>query len=468
MRASTLALAAIALVGCKGRGPAPTSVAATTPTPPTHSVVAALSAAAPAPPIHFIEDDIAAATAMARAEGKALFIETWAPWCHACLSMKNFVLGDPALRPLASRVVFATVDTDREVNAAFLDKYAVHSLPTFLILDPTVDKVVGYWSGTVSVREIRDLIGDALATMGGTAKDPASHALGEARAAHAAGDLTRAARAYEQAIASSTPAWSGKSSALLAWIETLASAKAWGPCTQLGLAHLHDVTGASAPADFASVLLACADKVSPGPEQDTARSAAVERLRELTAHPSADASVDDRQDALDVLANGLEDLGDAAGARKAQEDRLRLLEHAAAAATTVDEAQTFDYARAGAYVALGRAEDAVKMLAQRERELPEAYEPPARLSGVLFKMGRLPEALAAINRAISRSYGPRKLEYLKARADVQTAAGDRAAAIASVKEEVKGYEALPAGQGRPGKLSDAFRRLGELERAGSK
>ena len=60
---------------------------------------------------------------------------------------------------------------------------------------------------------------------------------------------------------------------------------------------------------------------------------------------------------------------------------------------TPEMAQTFDYARANAYVALGRADEAVAMLTRRERELPDSYEPPARLARVLFKSGRLPEAL---------------------------------------------------------------------------
>jgi tetratricopeptide (TPR) repeat protein len=135
----------------------------------------------------------------------------------------------------------------------------------------------------------------------------------------------------------------------------------------------------------------------------------VARLQEITRRPPADASIDDRQDALDRLSSGLNALKDEAGARAAQEARAALLEQAAAAAKTPELVQTFDYARANAYLALGRAEEAVRMLEHREKEMPGSYEPPARLAGVLYKSGRLPEALAAIDRAISRAYGPRRL-----------------------------------------------------------
>ncbi len=267
----------------------------------------------------------------------------------------------------------------------------------------------------------------------------------------------RAAAAYERALAAAPPAWPGRGPALGAWIEALSAAKAWADCARLGQARAGEVVGSSAPGDFASVLLSCAEKLPAGPDQDSARRAAVARLREVTARPAADASVDDRQDALGELSAGLEALGDAAGARAAQEARAALLEQAAAAAKTPEQAQTFDYARAGAYLALGRSDAAVRMLAQRERELPGSYEPPARLAGVLFKTGRLPEALAAIDRAVARAYGPRRVGYLKLRADILDKSGDPAGALAARREEVKGWEALPPGaiephrpRGRPG------------------
>ena len=49
-------------------------------------------------------------------------------------------------------------------------------------------------------------------------------------------------------------------------------------------------------------------------------------------------------------------------------------------------AQTHDYQRAQAYVALGRGDEAVAMLEAREKELPNSYEPPARLASALAKL----------------------------------------------------------------------------------
>jgi thiol-disulfide isomerase/thioredoxin len=457
LHASLLAcLAVVAPIAC-----APTPVAregsASAPAAPTAGATAKTSK------LVFMEDDVAGATAKARAEGKALFVDAWAPWCHTCLSMKHFVLGDPSLASLEGRVVFASLDTDRPEAAAFLERHQVKAWPTFFVIDPASDRVVGYWAGSASIREIRGLCEEGLAEMRGGAKDPASRAFVEARATHAAGDLVRAAAAYERAVVAAPPSWPSRSAALVGWMETLAGAKAWSDCARVGQAHAAEVDGSSAPGDFASYLLTCADKLQ-GAEQASARRAAVALLKATTTKPPTDASVDDRQDALAALAEGLAALGDSAGARAAQEARVALLERAAAAAKTPEQAQTFDYARANAYVALGRADEAVRMLEQRERELPGSYEPPARLAGVLHKTGHAAEALAAIDRALARAYGPRRLRYLQLRADILAERGDVAGSLAARREEVKGWETLAPGQASPAQLADARRRLEEAEK----
>ncbi len=117
-------------------------------------------------------------------------------------------------------------------------------------------------------------------------------------------------------------------------------------------------------------MLDCAGHLPDGPDREAARKAAVARLQAITARPPEGATVDDRADALGILAEALEASKDAAGAKKAQEARLALLEEAARSARTPDEAHTFDYLRANTYVALGRGDEAVRMLEQRERELP--------------------------------------------------------------------------------------------------
>src|SRR5262249_25461603 len=79
------------------RTAAPAEHASPPPSPPPK--------AAPRAPLVFLEDDMAGARARASAAGKLLFVDAWAPWCHTCLSMRNFVLSDPSLAPLAELAV---------------------------------------------------------------------------------------------------------------------------------------------------------------------------------------------------------------------------------------------------------------------------------------------------------------------------------------------------------------------------
>jgi thioredoxin-like negative regulator of GroEL len=422
----------------------------------------------PAATVEFIHDDLPAATERARAQGKALFVDAWAPWCHTCLSMKGYVLNDPSLHALAERVIFVAIDTDRPENAAFLDQYTVSVWPTFYVMDPAGGKVIGHWPGAASVREIKGFIEESVEllerTRRGTlpAGDPLRELM-EAKEAHATGSYKRAAQAYERAVAKMPAGAKRRSEALLGWIQALYRGANFSACARTGTAHMTEMEGAVAPADYASVLLTCASRLPPGEVEQQARRAAVLRLQAITREPHAEASADDRADALRILAEGLLDVGDVRGASAARRARIAVLDQASANAPSPEAASAYDYALAMAYLAVDRQADAIRMLEQRERELPELYEPPARLAEVLAKLGRTEQALAAINRSIGRAYGPRRLRYLRFRADLLRKLGDHAGEVATLREEVAGHEALAKGQANRDRLHEAKRRLAEAE-----
>ncbi|XXX72215.1 thioredoxin family protein [Sorangium sp. So ce134] len=467
-------VALVSLAACAAdpppRAPAPAA-------PPAAAAAGSAAAAPPAaaapeaarPPLEFIRDDVPRAREKARAEGKALFVDAWAPWCHTCLSMKHYVLTDPSLRPFADRVVFADIDTDRPENAPFLERHEVTVWPTLFVLEPADGQVVGLWRGAASVEELRELLREALHAMDSKAAsalppDDPNRLLVEAKRAHSAGDHAAAVIAYVRALARGGEAWPRRSEALLGLISALRRKDPAG-CAEAGMRHVAEVKGAALPADFAGVLLSCAAALPDGKAQRAAREAAVGRLRSIVESPPADSSADDRADAWGLLAEGLEALGDAAGARAANESKLAVLERAAKEAKAPEAAAAYDYGRAMAYLALSRGDEAVAMLKEREAQMPASYEPPARLAQVLHAMGREAEALAAVERAIGRAYGPRRLRYLKLRAEIQQKLGQGAEQVATLREEVAGYEALPKGHASQAALDDARRRLAEAEKA---
>ena len=185
------------------------------------------------------------------------------------------------------------------------------------------------------------------------------------------------------------------------------------------------VDGAAAPADVTYYTLACANDL-PAEKADRraeVRTAIIEHLEKITQDPPVGASVDDRADAMSQLSSALRSAGEPEAARRTDEARLELMESAASAASSPLSAAVYDYQRAGAYLALDRGEQAVEMLVLREKQMPDAYEPPARLAWVLGELERHEEALTAIGRAISRSYGPRRLRYHQMQIELLTKLG---------------------------------------------
>jgi thiol-disulfide isomerase/thioredoxin len=453
--------ASLALSACKqAQSPEATADAA--------PAAAAAAPAAPAASAFAHVENFDEGMAKAKAEGKAVLVDAWAPWCHTCLSMQNYVLNDPSLAPLAERVVLVELDTDKPENAAFLEKYSVNVWPTFFVIDPASGDATGLWPGSASATEFRGFVQDGLAAIDAKGANPDSpeaiSALAKARQAR--GDWAGAAKEYARVVEVAPADWPRRSEALMGWVFSLSQADDNAKCIEVGRAHLAEVKGAAVPADYASTLLGCAGDAKDG-DAKLARAEAIARLKEFTANPPADASADDRADAWNTLSYALADEGDDAGAQHAQEQRLAVLEKAAAGIQDPLLAQTFDYQRAQAYVALKRGDEAVKMLEAREAELPNSYEPPARLASALSKMEKLPEALVAIDRAIAKSYGPRQLLYVKQKADIQGRMGDHAGQVETLKAEVAGYQALAKGHARPEALEDAKKRLAEAQKAGA-
>jgi tetratricopeptide (TPR) repeat protein len=104
----------------------------------------------------------------------------------------------------------------------------------------------------------------------------------------------------------------------------------------------------------------------------------------------------------------------------------------------------------------------LEAIQESERELPDDYNPPARLALVLREMGRYDEALAASDRALAKVYGPRKLTILDARATILEKKGDRAGAKAALEEALTFAATLPAPQRRKGMIERIEKHLGQI------
>ncbi len=447
-RTGSLSPAALLLVGLLGCGSGPAS----------DGPNAALAEAAPARPVTFQEGDFASALTKASEEKKLVFVDAWAPWCHTCLSMRDVVLADPELSRFERSYVFVALDTDREESAAFLERYRMRVWPTFFVITPESGSVLAMHGGAMSLAELTSLLDSGLRTAkAGPDAAPGISVLARAHQAYVSKDFARAASLYEEAA--SMGASERRTEALLGAMRAHHEAGDPGRCATFGSAHAAAVTGSAAPVDFLYYLRDCAEKLPAGSDKEAALKVARQRILALVETPPAGSSVDDRADALAAAAEMLRREGDKAGATKLEERRLAMLEAAAREAKTPAEAQVYDYERMGALLALERAADAVKMLEERTKQLPDSYEAHARHAQALIAASRLADAKAALDRAIALSYGPRRLGYLARKADVLGKLGDRAGKIATLEAEVKGWGELEAGHADGKRLEDAEKRL---------
>lgn len=360
--------------------------------------------------------------------------------------MKAYVFTDKALGRYAGQFVWLSLDVEKAENAPYKKKYGVDALPTYLVLDPKTEKVALRWVGGASVPQLVRILADATAAVYG--RVPAREAaLARADKLYGESDYAKAAVAYREAIDKAPAGWPRYGRAVESLLFALYQTKDYAGCARLSRKAWPLLKKTTSAANVAASGLSCATGI---PKEDPNRAELVAALaaasREILASPRSDLAADDVSAVYETLAAEREDAKDEAGAKKILQERAAFLERAAAKAKTPDERAVFDSHRLGTYLELGEPERAVPMLQASERDLPDDYNPPARLAAAYRAMKRYDDALAASDRALAKAYGPRKLGMLQTRADIYKDKGDLAAARRTIEEAVRLAESLPEGQ----------------------
>ena len=400
-------------------------------TPPAATPTAEMHEPAPSQAtrsIRFIEDDYARALAEARAQHLPLFVDAWAPWCHTCMSLRNFVFSDPALKPLAGRFVWASIDTEREENADAVTKLGVHALPTLYVVDAERDAPILAWPGSLTATELVSLLEGSSSAGGGDATGATAVALVRAHRAGAEGKPREAIASYRAALASAPENWARRGEAVDGLVTELADDGELAECVEVGAREAPKMPAGTTIADVLRAAIGCAEGLPAG-DPARARLGELASLGQRVATDEAQTILaDDRSDLYDYVIGALRQLGDTEGASRAARSWVAFLEQQAARARTPAARAVFDSHRTLAYIALGQPQLAIPMLDQSERDFPSDYNPPARLATVYLAMKRTDDALAAVKRALERAYGPRKLRIWSLEADILEAKGDRAGA----------------------------------------
>jgi tetratricopeptide (TPR) repeat protein len=415
-----LALSAFALSGCN-RSQEPAK-----PQPAAASEAAKLT---------FIEDDYERARSEATQRKVPIFVDVWASWCHTCLSMKQYVLPDPALRPLADKYVWLAIDSERASNAPFLQRFATRNLPTLWVIDPTSQTPLLKWIGAATATELHDVLADTLQPPAAGAAEANTEWHRGVRAS-AAGDAPQAIEHFRRALTSAPQGWSQRARTLEALSMRLAETDQHAALVELAA---HETATMPPGTARLNVVLNAIDAAEDLPADAPQRSSVPELLElgtRIAAEPGNAVLLDDRSSLYLSLVSAFK-TRDPERAHQLATRWSELLDAQAARETAAARRRVWDPHRVEAYLALGEAARAIPMLEQSEREAPNDYNPPARLARVYLTLSRLPDARAAIDRALPHSDGPRKLRLYMLKSEILTAADDKVGARAALEDALE-------------------------------
>lgn len=365
---------------------------------------------------------------------------------------------DASLKKQAGRFVWLSIDTEKEKNAPFLAKYPVEVWPTLMVIDPSTQKAVLRWPGSVDAGQLVKLLDDGERAAGGAGRTAGMEELARADRLNGEGDKTEAAAAYRAALPH-LRADDDRARAIESMVSALAMSKEPGSCAA--------AAGELAPSmprgpSFASVVetgLECAGRLD-----GEARTRAVAMLAPLCeeAVKFPGLLADDRSALFATLVDLRRAAGDRAGQTATAARWLAFLEGEAARASGAEQRAAFDPHRVEAALALGEPLRAEAALRQSERDLPADYNPPARLAVIYTAAARYDAALAAIDRALGKVYGPRTIRLEELKADIQLKQGNRAGARKTLQKALRQASALPPEQRRAQNVAQLEKELDAL------
>ncbi|MBC7975026.1 MAG: thioredoxin family protein, partial [Myxococcales bacterium] len=202
----------------------------------------------------WIADDLPSALACAKQRKVPVVLDLWAPWCHTCLSMQSTVFTDASFQPDVARFVFASLDTDKEINADAVAKYPLSAWPTFYVIgeDKSTgqpDAVLARFVGAASVAQFHAFLDAGVKAQQGGAAGADAHLLGAERAITVK-DLATAEQELTQALAKAPADWARRPDALTTLIHTKRKRGDIAGCLDVADKSLDDTGSAAAATDF--------------------------------------------------------------------------------------------------------------------------------------------------------------------------------------------------------------------------
>ena len=364
--------------------------------------------------------------------------------------MRATVWPDPALAKHAGRFVWLSINTEEAGNAPFVERSNILGYPTFLVIDSATEAIAMRWFGSLTVPQVERLLDDGERAVAAIERPEAADAVVRADRLGADGQWAEAAALYTESLAAAPPSGPDRARLVESFVAALSNTDDSERCASLAVAEASAIERGPT---FASVVVTGFGCATGAPDEATWKVQAVATLLPLVEEALAIENVlaDDRSSFYGEIVSYRKDVGDAAGAKAMAERWLTFLETEAAKAAGIEARAAFDSHRVAAALELDDPGRAIPALEASERDLPDDYNPPARLAILYRAAGRLPDALAASDRALAKAYGPRKLRIYLTRSDLLADMGDAAAAKRALEEAIAFADTLPEAQ-RPKRL----------------
>jgi len=403
----------------------------------------------------WIADDWTQAKEQASKLGVPVLIDMWAIWCHSCLSMKHVVLTDPRLKVYKERFVWLEVDTENKVNVPLLEIFEVVQWPTFLIVDPKDNSVLGLQIGSTTVDEFAQFLthGEAAYI---SANDPdsttslwlASKVAGDT--ASIARDYATAVTKYQDALQHIPKEHKSRPGIVVALMLNLTNQKDWSACTDVASRESDNIPRGTSTEFISYLTMGCVEHLSPkNPKRVALLAKAETMLTEVVNDDNFDMAVDDRGTAMMTLREILDAQGKHDDALRVAEKQRILLDRAAAESKTPEEAATYNWPRVEVYIYLNRATELIPDLEKSVASLPDNYDPPYRLAWLYFHIQDYEKSLLFATSTAKLSQGPRHCFVLAFIAKIHKEMGQSDLEMTARKQTIETCESLPEGQKRP-------------------
>jgi tetratricopeptide (TPR) repeat protein len=387
--------------------------------------------------------------------------------------MRAFVFTDPALTRQAGRYVWLSLDTEKAKNAALRKRLQVNALPSFFVLDPASGNVVFRWVGGATVPQVQHLLDEGEARV--AVRGPGGGwqaALVRADSLYGAAEYAGAATAYQEVLAASSRLGldsvkefaDRQGRAVTSLLYAYTEIDSTTPAAELAAEMLPRYRHTDLAASIAGSGL---DAAVGMPKDHPRRAMLLDSLdraaREIVADRTLGMAADDVSGLFISLVDARDAAGDSVGRHAMAEQWAAYLEGEAGRAKTPEQRAVFDSHRLSAYLQLEQPERAIPMLQASEHDLPNDYNPPARLATAYKAMKHWDDALAASDRALAKAYGPRRLLVLQTRADIYAGKGDRAGARHTIEQAIAEAKAFPEGQRSERSIANLEKKLAGLQ-----